>query len=192
VGVQFLRRAPGEPRLNHGGRREERGRVSDGKQSPSCRKERDKDGATSVNKRSLGKGWASPQMMQTSGVAAARNAYIAKGCPATSGTLPTGGHIGPVLDQLQAAGSGSPNYMLMEVGGFSASATTSNGTTTFTLTNTSGQASFSGATTLGSFIAGQLPGPQNLLGTADNPFGPTGPAHNVNQTFSWAETGLCK
>ena len=51
----FFAEPPVESRLNHGGRREERGRVSDGKRSPSCRKERDKDGATSIKERSLGK-----------------------------------------------------------------------------------------------------------------------------------------
>ncbi|MFY9682135.1 MAG: RHS repeat-associated core domain-containing protein, partial [Candidatus Sulfotelmatobacter sp.] len=86
---------------------------------------------------------ATQQMKQTAGVAAARSAYVAAGCPANSGPLPTGGHLGPVGDQISAAASGSPNFTEMEVGGFNASASTSNGVTTFNLTNTSGQASFS-------------------------------------------------
>jgi hypothetical protein len=48
--------------------------------------------------------------------------------------------------------------------------------------------SFSGATTFGSIAAF---GPTGGDGIEDNPLGPTGPEHNIVQTFTWTETGLC-
>ena len=80
----------------------------------------------------------------------------------------------------------SLNPALTQVGGFVESTSTTGDTTTFTITNTAGQASRSGATT----IKGGIPGLRSD-GTTDNPYGPNGPRHNVDQTFTWTENGLC-
>jgi hypothetical protein len=48
------------------------------------------------------------------------------------------------------------------------------------------KSSWSGATT----IKGGIPGLRSD-GTTDNPYGPNGPRHNVDQTFTWTEKGLC-
>jgi hypothetical protein len=36
---------------------------------------------------------------------------------------------------------------------------------------------------------GQVYIPPNSM---DNPYGPTGPYHNITRTFTWSETNLCK
>jgi hypothetical protein len=80
----------------------------------------------------------------------------------------------------------SLNPSLAQVGGFVARTSTNGDTTTFTITNTAGQASWSGATTIKGGIY-----PFNRQGTKDNPRGANGPRHNIDQTFTWTETGLC-
>jgi hypothetical protein len=51
-----------------------------------------------------------------------------------------------------------------------------------------GQASWSGATSTG---GKGIPGLRSD-GTTDNPYGPNGPRHNIDQTFTWTEKGLCE
>jgi RHS repeat-associated protein len=136
-------------------------------------------------------GWTK-QIQQTPGVKDARKQYQKAGCPGT-GDDPTNfasGHYAPAIHgYLESPFSGHPNYTEMQVGGYVGTMSTSGNATTFTVTNTASTSSFSGATTFGSIAAY---GPTGGDGIDDNPLGPTGPEHNIVQTFSWTETGLCK
>ena len=144
-------------------------------------------------------GWTKDIVMSSS-FRHIRNTYIQQGCPASAPNLDPG-HALPFVD-----GYLSGNVTLAEVGGFNAAVSTSGGVSTYTITNVAGQASFSGATTLGAGTvmglsgASYLPGNQLLLpfqilagaGVSDNPNGATGPRHNVTQTFTWQEPNPCK
>jgi len=124
---------------------------------------------------------ATQQLEQTPTARGLQQKYINAGCP-SSATYPSG-HIGPWLH-----GYGTLNPTEMQVGGFTENITTSGGTTTFAITNTAGQGSYSGATT--SPKLARL-NPFNRNGTSNNPHGPNGPRHNINQTFSWTEPNPC-
>jgi RHS repeat-associated protein len=82
---------------------------------------------------------------------------------------------------------GTTNLVQAETGDFDMTSSTSGSTVTFTVTNTSGQASWSGANATG---GKGLPF-MHSDGTTDNPSGPNGPRHNVNQTFVWSEPTPC-
>jgi len=114
-----------------------------------------------------------------------RQRYKSLGCPAL--TPPNDAaqldshHVPPFLDGYGGAinpNQATPNYPLMEVGGFNVNAVTDNGVTTFALHNVAGWSSFSGATTFGYSVN-------------DNPRGSTGILHNITQTFTWTENNLC-
>jgi RHS repeat-associated protein len=134
-----------------------------------------------------------------------RQKYVNKGCPNTSPDA--GGAIGTdhVLPFLEGYGNG--NAALMQVGGFVAYGQTNGTVTTFTAVNFAGQASFSAETTIGPTAATALPYAVGLIvnpylgmavsvlsanGVSDNPYGVTGPYHNITQTFTWTESNLCK
>jgi RHS repeat-associated protein len=123
-------------------------------------------------------GWTT-DLRNGPGVKAGINDYLANGCndrPANQPFSP--GH---------GAGA-TTNLVQMETGDFNMSSSTSGNTTTFTVTNTSGQASWSGANATG---GKGIPGMRSD-GTSDNPYGPDGPRHNVNQTFVWSEDRPCQ
>lgn len=135
-----------------------------------------------------------------------RQQYAASGCPASTPPFYTT-HFTPFLEgyvaPLDPNGASAPNYALMAVGGFQATATTANNVTTFTITNTAGQASFSGASTLGPTtinnlsVGGLFFPPLSIFrilshdGVYDNPYGENGPNHNITQTFTWTENNVC-
>jgi hypothetical protein len=147
---------------------------------------------------------ATQDIARTSTVQQARERYIAANCPASQ-RMQTD-HVGPFVDGYVGGLGGDPNYTEMQVGGFNGTISTIGSTTTFTVTNTAGQASFSGATTIGRAPATALPYGVGLIspkagmavsllsaaGTRDNPYGPAGPFHNITQTFQWTEKNLCK
>ena len=82
------------------------------------------------------------------------------------------------------------NMAQAETGNFKMSSSTSGNTVTFTVTNTSGQTSFSGANDSGS---GSGYWPLNIDGTKANPYGSKvgNPRHDVFQTFIWSEPRPC-
>jgi hypothetical protein len=130
-----------------------------------------------------------------------RQAYVKQGCPNTGSPIGGGNHFLPFFE-----GYGNGNTTLQQVGGFSAYGSTNGNATTFTVVNVAGQASFSGATTIGSVGATALPFVVGLFdsraglvvsllsvnGVKDNPYGATGPFHSITQKFSWTESDLCK
>jgi RHS repeat-associated protein len=83
------------------------------------------------------------------------------------------------------------NLVQMETGDFNMSSSTYlsplGPEVQFTVTNTSGQASWSGANANG---GKGIPGMRSD-GIKDNPYGPNGPRHNVNQTFVWTQSWPC-
>jgi hypothetical protein len=141
------------------------------------------------------------QLAGTSTFNQLRQIYKQQGCPNTGNPIPGGDHITPFIE-----GYGTTNAALMQVGGFSAYGSTTGSVTTFTITNVAGQASFSAATTIGPTAAAILPNAVGLIspllgmavgtlsanGVRDNPYGPTGPYHNITQNFTWTENNLCK
>jgi RHS repeat-associated protein len=127
-----------------------------------------------------------------------RQSYKQQGCPNTGNPIHGGDHVTPFIEGYVPPG----NAALAQVGGFSAYGSTSGNVTAFSIVNVAGQASFSGATTFGptgayalSVIGGAAFSPLSTLtanGVSDNPYGPTGPFHNITQTFTWTENNLCK
>jgi RHS repeat-associated protein len=131
-----------------------------------------------------------------------RQTYIQQGCSNTGGPIPGGSHIGPYVEGYVEGPLGNP--ALMQVGGFSASGSTTGSTTTFTITNNASNSSFLGLTTVAPvFNAGletigeyapslaQLSAFDLNPHGLDNPSGPSGPRHNINQVFTWTESNLC-
>jgi RHS repeat-associated protein len=130
-----------------------------------------------------------------------RQKYKQLGCPNSGTPIQAGNHGLPFLE-----GFGTGNEALMQVGGFSAYGTTNGNDTTFTIVNIAGQSSFSGASTIGpvtayfgSSVGSQMPFPMGTAATAltlngvtDNPYGTSGPFHNIQQMFTWTEGNLCK
>ena len=110
-------------------------------------------------------------------------AYIKAGCPA-SGTPANSfaaGHYEAAIDSVGNIVLGQPDWLEMEVGGFSGTITGDGDTTNITVNNSMSNSSFKGDTTF-----------KNNSHAADNPNGPNGPRHNVQQTFKWTEQGLCQ
>jgi RHS repeat-associated protein len=129
-----------------------------------------------------------------------RQTYTKNGCPDTSPS--TGGalgtdHTGPWLE-----GYGTGNAALMQVGGFVAYGQTSGNVTAFTAVNVAGMASFAGETTWAPPLNSVTQAASNLMPELDqlyipptsmnDPYGSTGPYHNITQTFTWTESNLCK
>jgi RHS repeat-associated protein len=121
---------------------------------------------------------ATQQMQNTQNVQKLTNQYIQNGCPGTPGNpAPLGqGHASAYID---SATNSPPNPTQIEVGGYSGGIYTVNGTSTFTINNPSSMSSLDGESAL------------NGSHSSDNPNGPTGAGHTVNQTFQWTEAGLC-
>ena len=112
-------------------------------------------------------------------------AYAQAGCPAS---FPAGQESGAAYKESAGdVASGNPNYVQMEVGGYSGHVTTSGGVTNVTLSNVSGISSLSGYsagvgainTATGSHLN------RNALDTT------SGPGRNVTQTFNWSEPSPC-
>jgi len=74
---------------------------------------------------------------------------------------------------------GQPDYLELEVDGFSGTITGGRDSVTFTVTNPMSNSPFIGQ----SYITGGH--------STDNPNGPNGPKHTVMQTFKWTEKNLC-
>jgi RHS repeat-associated protein len=108
----------------------------------------------------------------------ARAAYIKAGCPASYGF--NSGHMGAAVDSWGNVVLGQPDWLELQVGGFSGTITGSGGDAQFTLNNPMSESSFSGESAF------------KGTHTGDNPNGPNGPRHNVQQTFKWSEQGLCQ
>lgn len=116
-------------------------------------------------------------------VARALQAYKQAGCPA-SGTPANSfaaGHYEAAADSVGNIILGQPDWLEMEVGGFSGTITGDGDTTNITVNNSMSNSSFKGDTTF-----------KNNSHAADNPNGPNGPKHNVMQTFKWTEQSLCQ
>jgi RHS repeat-associated protein len=118
-----------------------------------------------------------------------RQLYSQRGCPNTSpgtgGAIGTD-HTGPWLE-----GYGTGNAALMQVGGFVAYGQTNGNTTTFTAVNIAGMASLAGETTWAPIldkVTGSNIDPNGL----NNPYGPSGPYHNITQIFTWSENNPCQ
>jgi hypothetical protein len=108
----------------------------------------------------------------------ARAAYIKAGCPASYGF--NAGHVGAAVDSWGNVVLGQPDWLELQVGGFSGTITGSGGDAQFTVNNPMSESSFSGESAF------------KGTHTGDNPNGPNGPRHNVQQTFKWSEQGLCQ
>ena|ERR1700722_6100816 len=120
-------------------------------------------------------GWTN-ELRKSPGVKTGIKKYTSGGCKDSS-QLGTHGPFTGVTTNLAQA----------ETGNFDMSSSTSGNSVTFTVTNTSGQASWSGANDTG---GKGVPGLRSD-GTKDNPYGPNGPRHNVNQTFVWSQPDPC-
>ena len=112
-------------------------------------------------------------------------AYAQAGCPAS---FPAGQESGAAYKESAGdVASGNPDYVQMEMGGYSGHITTSGGVTNVTLSNVSGISSLSGYsagvgainTATGSHLN------RNALDTT------SGPGRNVTQTFNWSEPSPC-
>jgi RHS repeat-associated protein len=138
------------------------------------------------------------QLAGTSTFDQLRQKYKQQGCPNTGKPIPGGDHVTPFIEGYLPPG----NSALAQVGGFSATGSTTGNVTTFTITNVAGQASFSGATTFGptgayilSVVGGAAFEPLNLPtvnGVRKNPYGANGSFHDITQKFTWTENNLCK
>jgi RHS repeat-associated protein len=125
--------------------------------------------------------WESIDMSHNFAVNRARAAYIKAGCPA-SGTPANSFGAGHHEAQVDSFGNlilGQPDYLELEVGGFSGTIMGGSDTATFTVTNPMSNSSFNGQSYFG------------LGHGTDNPNGPNGPKHTVMQTFKWTEDFLC-
>ena len=120
---------------------------------------------------------ATQQMQSTPNVQGTMNKYVQAGCPGKPGSpYPLQqGHAAAYADSAQNPTNGTQ----LEVGGYSGGVYTVSGTTTFTINNPSSMSSLDGESAL------------NGTHSTDNPNGPTGAGHTVNQTFQWTEAGLC-
>jgi RHS repeat-associated protein len=121
---------------------------------------------------------ATQQMQNTQNVQAVKNQYAQAGCPGTPGS-PAALQQGHLAAYMDSATNSPANPTQIEVGGYSGGVYTVNGTTTFTINNPSSMSSLDGESAL------------NGSHSTDNPMGPTGAGHTVNQTFQWTEAGLC-
>lgn len=125
--------------------------------------------------------WESIDMSHNPAVNRAREAYIKAGCPAsgTSANSFAGGHVEAAVDSWGNMVLGQPDYLELQVGGFSGTITGGSDSATFTVTNPMSNSSFNGQ----SGVTGGH--------STDNPNGPNGPKHTVMQTFKWTEANLC-
>jgi RHS repeat-associated protein len=121
---------------------------------------------------------ATQQMQNTQNVQAVKNQYAQAACPGTPGS-PAALQQGHLAAYMDSATNSPANPTQIEVGGYSGGVYTVNGTTTFTINNPSSMSSLDGESAL------------NGTHSTDNPMGPTGAGHTVNQTFQWTEAGLC-
>lgn len=136
------------------------------------------------------------QLASTSTFNKIRQGYLSQGCPNNGKAMGTD-HVGPYVE-----GFGTGNAALIQVGGFVAYGQTSGNTTTFTAVNAAGMASFVGETTWAPYINAAADVGSTLMpelgevyvspASMDNPYGPTGPYHNITQPFTWSEDNLCK
>jgi hypothetical protein len=112
-------------------------------------------------------------------------AYANAGCPAN---YPAGQESGAAYkESAEDVASGNPNYVQMEVGGYSGNFTTSGGVTTVTLSNVSGISSLSGYSA-GAGAINSATGShfnRNALDTT------SGPGRNVTQTFTQTMPSPC-
>jgi hypothetical protein len=131
-----------------------------------------------------------------------RQQYKQMGCPNTGKPIPGGSHTLPWLEGYVEHPFG--DQALKQVGGFSAYGSTTGNTTTFTITNTASNSSFFGLTTVAPAYNSALEevavlqpslDPLQLFDADpngwDNPNGPTGPRHNIDQKFTWTEQNVC-
>jgi hypothetical protein len=120
---------------------------------------------------------ATQQMQNTQNVQKVTDQYLQAGCPGTPSNPAAlaQGHASAYLDSAQNPSNGTQ----LEVGGYSGGVYTANGMTTFTINNPSSMSSLDGESAV------------NGSHSTDNPRGPTGAGHTVNQTFQWTEAGLC-
>jgi hypothetical protein len=120
--------------------------------------------------------------------------YREMGCPGSANspaTVPGGsGHFEPWLDGYSSPFSGSPNWTLMQVGGFQVNGWTAGSTTTFKIVNGADNSSFTGQSTWGPML-NNLPGVHVDPHGNNDPHGSTGPKHNVLQTFTTTAEGIC-
>jgi RHS repeat-associated protein len=125
--------------------------------------------------------WESIDMSHNFAVNRARAAYIKAGCPGsgTSANSFAAGHVEAGVDSWGNVVLGQPDYLELQVGGFSGTITGGGDSATFTVTNPMSNSSFNGQ----SGITGGH--------STDNPNGPNGPKHTVMQTFKWTEESLC-
>jgi hypothetical protein len=113
----------------------------------------------------------------------ARAAYIQAACP-SSLSFSTGagfsGHAAAAIDSWGNVVLGQPDWLELQVGGFSGTITGSGGEAEFAVNNPMTNSSFNGQS---AFTGGH---------STDNPSGPNGPRHNVMQTFKWSGPSLCQ
>jgi hypothetical protein len=111
--------------------------------------------------------------------------YVKKGWPA-AGDISVG-HWAAAFESLDNFLIGRWNPTQFQLGGSSGrvSANT-DGTVTYTVRNGMTNSSFLAANTIAdTFGIGKA-------GSHDNPYGPTGPKHNVLQVFQWSEPNSCQ
>jgi RHS repeat-associated protein len=126
--------------------------------------------------------WETIDMSWNYFVRRARNAYIQAGCPASFPMA--AGHYEAAFASWGNASTdvlmgNNPDFLALQVGGWSGSIQTSGDVSSFTINNPMTQSSFGGESAA------------QDTHTTDNPNGPDGPRHNVMQTFAWSERGLC-
>jgi hypothetical protein len=112
-------------------------------------------------------------------------AYKAAGCPASA---PAGQGSGAAYkESAKDVASGNPNYIQIEVGGYSGHFTTSGGVTTITLSNISGWSSLTGYSAAAGAINSATGSHfnRNAIDTT------SGPGRNVTQTFTQTMPSPC-
>jgi hypothetical protein len=145
---------------------------------------------------------ATQDMARSTAVLKDRQEYIDKGCPATGrlaadnfeAYAETFGPVAPGVPVLRSLPGFVFNPTQAQVGGFGGRTShitrNSNGTVTYTITNTAGVSSLLGLSAAGGVLS--KVGININRNAWDNPFGANGQANNVVQTFRWSEPDPCR
>jgi len=139
---------------------------------------------------------ATEEMKVSLAVQRRREEYIQQGCPASASLASS--HFEAYFDSFVPKGLNAGNFGVgiipimnqtqFQVGGHSGSIKKAGGIVNYTVTNTAGFSSFIGR----SAFANTFPVFGLQANAWDNPFGPQGKMHNVDQIFQWSETDPCQ
>ncbi len=111
--------------------------------------------------------------------------HVKAGCPAEADI--SVGHCEAAFESLENALVGPSNPTQFQLGGYSGVITSNgNGSVTYTVRNGMTNSSFLAINTISDTFK------MNKRGARDNPYGPTGPRHNVLQVFQWSGPNPCR